>query len=83
MSKYTPLQNYLSGLPAHQNDVTLTFEQIEGILKSPLPYSAYESLTWWTHEKEGNHVDARAWFTAGWQIDTVDMEKKWVRFIRQ
>jgi len=83
MSKYTPLQQYLSGLPAGQNDITLPFEQIERILNDRLPASAFESLTWWEHEREGNHVEARSWRLAGWSVDTVDLAKKCVRFIRQ
>jgi hypothetical protein len=31
--KYTPLENYLSDLPANQKEITFTFGQIEGILK--------------------------------------------------
>jgi hypothetical protein len=83
MSKYTPLQNYLSGLPANQNDITLTFEQIERILNDPLPASAYQHQAWWANEQDGNHVEAHAWLNAGWRVDSFDQTKKWVRFIRQ
>lgn len=80
--KYTPLEKYLRDLPETQSDVTLRFEKIESILNSKLPASAYEDRRWWDHEKEGNHVNARAWSTAGWKIDTVNVTKKWVKLVR-
>jgi len=80
--KYTPLEKFLRDLPESQNEVTLRFEQIESILNSKLPTSAYEDRRWWDHEKEGNHVSARAWSTAGWKIDTINFNKKWVKLVR-
>lgn len=78
--KYAPLENYLRELPADQNEVTLSFEQIEEILKSKLPASAYEDERWWRHETEGNHVNKRAWANAGWKVGSVDFQRKQVKF---
>ena len=80
--KYAPLENYLRDLPASQRDVTLTFEQIEGILNSKLPSSAYEDRRWWDHETEGNHVSLRAWSNAGWKIESLDVTRKRVKLVR-
>ena len=80
--KYTPLENYLRNLPITQKEVTLSFEQIEKILNSKLPSSAYESRAWWDHEKEGNHVNRRAWANAGWKIDSLNLNQKCVKLIR-
>ena len=80
--KYTPLEKYLRELPESQSEVTLRFEQIEGILNSKLPASAYEDRRWWDYETEGNHVNARAWATAGWKIESLDVNAKWVMLIR-
>jgi hypothetical protein len=80
--KYTPLENYLCGLPESQREVTLGFQQIERILNAKLPSSAYEDRRWWDHETEGNHVNARAWSNAGWKIESLDVNKKRVRLIR-
>ncbi len=80
--KYTPLEHYLHGLPVTQKEVTMTFEQIERILNDKLPPSTYEYQAWWANEKEGNHVNARAWANAGWHVDTVNLQGKWVRFVR-
>jgi hypothetical protein len=81
--KYTPLENYLRNLPKSQRAVTLAFEQIESILKSKLPASAYEDRRWWDHATEGNHVSARAWSTAGWKIKSLDVHAQWVEFVLQ
>lgn len=80
--KYTPLENYLRDLPKSQREVTLSFPQIEGILKSKLPASAHEDRRWWDHETEGNHVNKRAWFNAGWKIMELDVNEQWVKLVR-
>lgn len=80
--KYAPLGHYLHDLPANQKEVTLSFEQIERILKGRLPPSAYESRKWWEHETEGDHVTARAWSNAGWKVDGLNLNEKWVKLVR-
>jgi len=80
--KYMPLENYLRDLPASQREVTLGFEQIEGIMNNKLPSSAYEDQRRWEHETEGNHVRKRAWANAGWKVESLDVSKKWVKFVR-
>lgn len=80
--KYAPLENYLLALPKSKKEVRLSFEQIEEILKFKLPASAYEDERWWMHEKEGNHVNLRAWANAGWKIAKVDVRKRRVVLAR-
>jgi hypothetical protein len=80
--KYTPLENYLRGLPESQKEVMLRFEQIESILNDKLPSSAYEDQRWWQHKTEGNHVNLRAWANAGWKIESLDVNGKWVKLVR-
>ena len=80
--KYSPLEHYLRELPASQKEVTMSFEQIERILNDKLPPSAYKYQAWWANEKEGNHVNARAWANAGWKIDNVDFNRKLARLVR-
>ncbi len=80
--KYTPLENYLRALPKSKKEVRLSFEQIEVILKFKLPSSAYEDERWWMHEKEGNHVNLRAWTNAGWRVESVEVNKKRARLVR-
>jgi hypothetical protein len=80
--KYTPLEQYLRELPANQSEVTLDFEQIEKILDAKLPSSAYEYPQWWESEKEGNHINARAWANAGWKVESIDFNQKRVNLVR-
>jgi hypothetical protein len=81
--KYTPLEHYLRGLPESQWEVTMSFEQIERILNDRLPLSATQHRAWWSNETEGSHVEAHAWLNAGWKVDTVNSNGKWVRFRRE
>ena len=81
-SKYTPLENYLRDLSESQREVMFRFEQIEKILNSKLPSSAYEDRRWWDHETEGNHVNKRSWSNAGWKIESLDIKKQRVKLIR-
>lgn len=80
--KYTPLEKYLRELPTSQQEVTLGFEEIERIIHAKLPPSAHEYREWWANEKEGNHVNARAWANAGWKIEGVDFNRKQARLVR-
>ena len=80
--KYIPLEIYLSELPGSMYEITLTFKEIEEILAFKLPSSAYEDRRWWDHETEGNHVSKRALANAGWKIVSLDVNAKWVKFIR-
>jgi hypothetical protein len=61
----------------------LSFEQIERILNDKLPPSAYQYKEWWANEKNPHQPEKIAILNAGWQVDTLNLEKKWVRFIRQ
>ena len=82
-SKYKPLEVFLLDLPVTQSAIKLSFGEIENILKSKLPASAYEDDRWWEHETEGNHVNKRAWSTAGWKMAEVNVKRKKVSFVRK
>ena len=83
MSKYSPLQGYLAGLPSSQQEITLTFERIEEIIASKLPKSAFQHRAWWSNEKDGEHVQAHSWLNAGWEVETMNQSQFWVRFIHK
>jgi len=80
---YYPLEKHLRNLPVTQEEVTLTFERIEQILKEQLPSSAYEERAWWRNQAQGLQVERISWMDAGWLVETVDLEQKWVCFVRQ
>ena len=81
--KLAPLEQYLRGLPIAEEEVTLTFERVEEILKDSLPPSAHEDIPWWGNQKPGMLIESSAWMDAGWLVEIVDLKEKWVRFVRQ
>lgn len=70
MSKYDPLADHLieSGQPV----VPMTFEEIEGIIGTELPPSAFRHRPWWSNNPS-NSVITDAWLRAGYKSADVDM----------
>ena len=79
MSKYEPLPQFLTSRRA--DSVRLGFGEIEKVLGFKLPKSAYDYEAWWSNNAVG-HSHARAWLTAGWQTESVDLVKRKVTFKR-
>ena len=77
MSKYEPLEHFLTSQGAEQTP--MTFAQIERVLGMELPHSAHEYPAWWSNEAKG-HVQARAWLRAGYKTEQVDLAAKRVTF---
>jgi len=80
---YPLLEQYLRKLPTSEEEVTLTFERIEEILKDRLPRSAHEDSPWWGNQKQGLQIESNPWMDAGWMVEIVNLREKWVRFVRQ
>jgi CBS domain-containing protein len=78
-SVYAALANWLRDQT--DNEVDLTFEQIEGIIKRPLPLSALELRAWWANDTVG-HTHSVLWLNAGWRVETVNLQERRVRFVR-
>lgn len=79
MSKYEPLNQFLGRLQADY--WRPTFLELERILDFKLPAAARKSAGWW--EKDvGSGRHAHAWVDAGWKVDSVDMERERVTFVR-
>jgi CBS domain-containing protein len=79
-SVYAALANWL--FEQDVPEVTLTFEQVEGILKRPLPDSALELRAWWANDRVG-HLHSMLWLDAGWRVDSVSLSDRWVKFSRK
>ena len=82
MAKYDPLKVYLKKKSFSMQEITLSYDQINEILQSNLPSSAYNHSAWWSNEIDGQHVQAHAWQDAGWKVESVYFTKRRVRFIR-
>jgi len=73
MSKYEPLEHYLKS--QNVSELRMRFQDIERVLGGKLPPSAYRHRPWWANEVAG-HVHAKAWLSAGYTTEQVDMEGK-------
>lgn len=79
MSKYDALVELLARRAAI---VTLTFDEIAERVPGGLPPSAYVHRPWWANELRGSHVQARSWLSAGWWVESVDLDGRRVTFVR-
>ena len=79
--KYQPLADSLAAQAA--DEVALTFAQIETLLRTVLPPSAYLP-DWWT-AKRASHAASLVWRRVGWEAATVARHdrKWWVTFRRR
>lgn len=81
MKKYELLGNYLADLPIRRNRVSLTFKEIEKIIRAKLPPSATDHREWWANQEYGSR--ASHWQNAGFKVDKVDQQRGIVTFRRE
>ena len=77
MGKYDPLFRYLH-LCGNQQ-IALSFVEIEKILSAKLPNSAYRYIAWWDNN---SHVQSKSWRDAGYKIDRIFLGDK-VIFVKE
>lgn len=63
-----------------ETSLTMTFNQLEEIIRNKLPDSAYIYEAWWANDK--THSQAKAWLNAGWKTKSPQLREKRVTFIR-
>ncbi len=80
MSKYDPLTDYLRGRPEGEWTHTLSLDEMERVLGTSLPRTAWIDRPWWANTQRSNH--ARKWLQAGWKVGQVDLTGKRVTFMR-
>ena len=80
MNKYSRLGAYLR--EQGKSSIPLTFAEIERIIGSALPASAFEQRAWWSNNPT-NNVATREWLEAGYVTQKVDMEGKSLVFRRE
>jgi hypothetical protein len=81
MSKYQPLADHLSRL--QQDQVRLTFAEIERIAKLTLPQAAYSHSAWWANSRtRDSHGWAHLWLQAGWESFNLDLGRRAIEFRR-
>lgn len=77
-NKYQALQLYLR--QQHEDTVTLSFAAIEAMV-GVLPPSARTQRAWWSNRSRGA-VQATAWMTAGYHVQTIDLTGEQVTFYK-
>ena len=80
MSKYNPLEKYLTYSKTYNTVLKMNFAEIEKIIGEALPESAHQDAAWWTNEILESSGHGMAWVRAGWKVDGVNFEKKRVTF---
>lgn len=80
MSKYSALTTFLSSRT--QPKISMSFEDIERIVGSKLPQSAFNHRAWWSNNPT-NSVMTKAWLAAGFRSEDVDMTARKLVFSRQ
>lgn len=80
MSKYGGLGRYLR--EQRRETIPLSLAEIERILETELPASAYRHRSWWSNNAE-NNVATGEWLNAGYQTEQVDLQHKKVVFRRR
>lgn len=79
--KYTSLTEFLRG--ATDDEVRLTFSEVEGILGKTLPQSAYKTPAWWANSRtRDGHGLAHEWLAAGWASSELNLRDRSVTFRR-
>ena len=76
--KYSKLREWFLEKSGITSKITLSFAEIEKILKTKLPASARKHRPWW-----GNHYNnpqGYSWISAGWLVDKVDFSNAKVLF---
>jgi DNA-binding XRE family transcriptional regulator len=77
-SKYHPLYMYLERVEEEQ--VVLTFEEIERVIGASLPPSARSNRAFWSNRTGGSQ--ASAWMEAGFHVVSLDLQEGLVTFGR-
>ena len=82
VGKYAPLRDWL--LSRDLERVEISFPEVQSILGAPLPHSALRRSSWWTGRAENSptQVHKRAWTEAGYEVESVDMNREVVVFRR-
>lgn len=78
--KYASLFGFL--VEKDENQIEMTFSELEEVLGFKLPDSAYLYRPWWANQAKSGHSQAMAWDTAGWKTKLVDLEKESLMFER-
>ena len=78
--KYIRLAAHLAAQPEDVRRLEMTLDEVEEIVGEDLPEIA-RFPSWWRNDDRKAH--SRAWLTAGWFIDQVDMSRGTIVLVRR
>lgn len=79
MPKYDALADWL--FAQHGMRALTTFDDLDAVV-SRLPPSARTDRTWWGNTTNRTRVQAKAWLSSGWKVESVDLITGQVAFVR-
>lgn len=79
--RYAALADWLQSQPGRIDSVELTFNEIEGIIKTDLPASARNHRAWWANDSVG-HSHSQLWLDAGWRTTYINLSEGKITFSR-
>jgi len=77
LPKYQIFVDFLSN--SNKNSIQISFSEIEKILLSKLPQSAFKYRAWWANND--SHTFMKYVLKSGWSRDRIDQERKIVEFV--
>lgn len=77
--KYRKLHSHLCGLST--GEWKASFADVEAIIGDKLPQSARTHRAWWAND--ASHTHGRAWLTAGWKTEQVNIDSELLLFRRK
>ena len=78
MSKYNPLAIYFKNLGTQS--LRISFSEIEKILGSKLPSSAYTRKEWWANDSVSHPQSKCGWLLGGWKVETIELNRREILF---
>ncbi|RTR26298.1 hypothetical protein EKG37_21750 [Robertmurraya yapensis] len=80
-SDYYPLSQHLNMLVEKGvTQTTLTFKEIEDVLKRDLPPTARKNPTWWSNSRTEKYRQCASWLDYGWEKKKVDLKGEKIEF---
>lgn len=79
--RYARLADWLMKRPGTETTVTLTFDEVEGLIQSPLPRSAFAHRSWWANDSV-SHPQSVNWLDVGWRVANLNLTNRVVTFSR-
>ena len=76
-NRYALLADWLESQSPEKENLTVTFEEIEGIIKDNLPTSARQNRSWWAND------DSQQWVGVGWYVLNINITEGIVTFVRK